>query len=148
VKVCTGRRTNEGALPRTGRTTLPKRILVVDDDAEIVQLFELYLGMNGFEVLTATSGRQAIGILRTETVDALVLDVRMPDMDGFQVVTAVREMGCTFPICLHTAYDTFEAMAHARTLDVQDVIFKPSPPDVVLAKLRMVLTDSEFVGSC
>lgn len=127
---------------------MAKRILVVDDDAEIVQLFDLYLGMNGFEVLTATSGRQAIELLRSETVDALVLDVRMPDMDGFQVVTAVREMGCTFPICLHTAYDTFEAMAHARTLDVQDVIFKPSPPGVVLAKLQMALSEPEVVGSC
>lgn len=127
---------------------MAKRILVVDDDAEIVQLFDLYLGMNGFEVLTATSGRQAIELLRSETVDALVLDVRMPDMDGFQVVTAVREMGCTFPICLHTAYDTFEAMAHARTLDVQDVIFKPSPPGVVLAKLQMALSSTQAVGSC
>lgn len=127
---------------------MAKRILVVDDDAEIVQLFDLYLGMNGFEVLTATSGRQAIELLRSETIDALVLDVRMPDMDGFQVVTAVREMGCTFPICLHTAYDTFEAMAHARTLDVQDVIFKPSPPGVVLAKLQMALSGTQAVGSC
>ncbi|MDO8964360.1 MAG: response regulator [Coriobacteriia bacterium] len=127
---------------------MPKRVLVVDDDVEIVKLFELYLTMHGFTVFTATSGPQAVRIAGAEYLDVLLCDVRMPDMDGFEVVQAVREMGCTFPICLHTAYDTFDALTRARELDVQDVIFKPSPPGVVLTKLTMALTDHTRAGAC
>lgn len=124
------------------------RVMVVDDDLEIVHLFELYLAINGYEVISATSGREAVSILSHETVDVLICDVRMPDMDGFEVVKALREMGCQFPICLHTAYDTFDAMARARQLDVQDVIFKPSSPAVVMAKVQMALAEREVAGSC
>lgn len=123
---------------------MSRRILVVDDDTEVLALFELFLGMHGWFVYRAESGRKAVEIAaREHRIDAMLCDIRMPDMDGFDVVTAVRELGCTFPVCMHTAYDTVDALSRVGDMGIQDIIFKPSPPDVVLTKLSMVLDDHE-----
>jgi DNA-binding response OmpR family regulator len=116
-------------------------ILLVDDDADLVELYELYLTMHGHHVKTAHDGMHALELLSEDWVpDVCLLDVRMPDIDGFDLVRMVRARGLRFPICLYTAYDTDEALNTASELDVQDLLFKPSPPSVVLARLEQAMT--------
>jgi two-component system OmpR family response regulator len=117
------------------------RILLVDDDVDLVELYQLYLTMHGHEVKVAYSATMALEVLRTWTPDVGMLDVRMPDMDGFDLVRLLRADGHKFGICLYTAYDTAEAVRTASTLGVQDLIFKPSPPAVVLARLEMAMAE-------
>jgi CheY-like chemotaxis protein len=88
---------------------MPGRILLVDDDADLLELYELYFAMHGNTVRTATSGRDALGIVETWPPHVALLDVRMPDMDGFELIRTLRTAGHGFPICLYTAYDTKEA---------------------------------------
>jgi two-component system OmpR family response regulator len=114
-------------------------ILLVDDDLDLMELYELYLSMHGHVVRTACSATAAMDVLRTWTPDVALLDVRMPDMDGFDLVRLLRANGHSFGICLYTAYDTAEAVRTASTLDVQDLIFKPSAPAVVRARLEMAM---------
>lgn len=117
------------------------RILLVDDDVDLVELYQLYLSMHGHAVRVAYSGTMALDVLTDWTPDVVLLDVRMPDMNGFDLVRLVRARGDGYAICLYTAYDTIEAMRTASQLDVQDLIFKPSPPSVVLARLEMAMSE-------
>jgi two-component system OmpR family response regulator len=121
---------------------MPGKILLVDDDADLLELYELYFAMHGNTVRTATSGRDALGIVETWPPHVALLDVRMPDMDGFDLIRALRAAGHGFPICLYTAYDTKEATRTALDLGVSDLVFKPSPPSVVLARLEMAMLDA------
>jgi DNA-binding response OmpR family regulator len=114
----------------------------VDDDVDLLELYELYFRMHGHEVQTADGGLAALETLGTWTPDVALLDVRMPDMDGFDLIRTLRADGHTFPICLYTAYDTREAAAVAHELGVADLVFKPSPPSVVLARLEMAMLDA------
>jgi two-component system OmpR family response regulator len=115
------------------------RILLVDDDLDLMELYQLYLSMHGHVVRAACSATAALEVLLSWEPDVALLDVRMPDMDGFDLVRLLRADGHSFGICLYTAYDTAEAVRTASTLDVQDLIFKPSPPAVVLARLEMAM---------
>jgi DNA-binding response OmpR family regulator len=121
---------------------MPGRILLVDDDADLLELYELYFAMHGNTVRTATSGRDALGIVETWPPHVALLDVRMPDMDGFELIRTLRTAGHGFPICLYTAYDTKEATRTALDLGISDLVFKPSPPSVVLARLEMAMLDA------
>jgi two-component system OmpR family response regulator len=118
---------------------MPGKILLVDDDADLLELYELYFRMHGNDVRTATGGSMAIEALSVWSPDVALLDVRMPDMDGFDLIRALRAGGHTFPICLYTAYDTRDAAEAAHELGVADLVFKPSPPSVVLARLEMAM---------
>jgi DNA-binding response OmpR family regulator len=121
---------------------MPGKILLVDDDADLLELYELYFRMHGNEVRTATGGSLALETLGSWSPDVALLDVRMPDMDGFDLIRTLRADGHTFPICLYTAYDTREAAEAAHELGVADLVFKPSPPSVVLARLEMAMLDA------
>jgi DNA-binding response OmpR family regulator len=137
---------SDGAEHSTGEevVTLQRAILLVDDDADLVELYEMYLTMHGHDVTIAHDGMHALELLADGWApDVCLLDVRMPDIDGFDLVRMVRARGLRFPICLYTAYDTDEALRTASELDVQDLLFKPSPPSVVLARLELAMAATE-----
>ena len=78
---------------RSGRRPMTEKlqtILVVDDDERVLRLFEKILVRGGYPVLAATSGRQALQILRDQSVALLILDICMPEPDGFELLTAIR----------------------------------------------------------
>ena len=77
-------------------------ILVCDDDKEIVEAIEIYLQQEGFHVLKAYDGEEALEILKNNEVHLLIMDVMMPKLDGLQVLTALREQGVATPVLLLT----------------------------------------------
>ncbi|NLE93311.1 MAG: response regulator, partial [Chloroflexi bacterium] len=79
-----------------------KKILVVDDEKGLVNLMRLNLEQDGFEVVEACNGTQAIDKLRTTLPDLVLLDVMMPDLDGFTVLERIRDIGST-PVIMLTA---------------------------------------------
>lgn len=116
-------------------------VLLVDDDPGILEVYQLYLESNGYEVVCATDGVSALEAVGRRLPDIILADVRMPRMDGFTLVEEVRKRGHDIPVVLHTAFDTPEARAQAREMRVDDIVFKPSPPGVVMAKLHMALDE-------
>ncbi|WP_247740950.1 response regulator [Cohnella sp. LGH] len=68
----------------------PIKILIADDDFEIAQLIKIYLNNEGYQVLTASNGREAMNLIAKESIQLIILDVMMPEMDGLEVVRAVR----------------------------------------------------------
>jgi two-component system OmpR family response regulator len=127
-----------GGAPRGGAKP-EARLLVVDDEPNIVELLAVSLRYAGFEVATATSGLAAVTEARRFRPDLIVLDVMMPDMDGFAVVRRLRGEGLRVPIVFLTARDATEDKITGLTLGGDDYVTKPFSLEEVLARIRAVL---------
>jgi two-component system OmpR family response regulator len=120
-------------------TTAEARLLVVDDEPNILELLSVALRFNGFEVATATNGQQALTTARTFKPDLVVLDVMMPELDGFEVVRRLRGEGTRVPVLFLTAKDGTEDKVTGLTLGGDDYVTKPFSLEEVVARIRAVL---------
>ena len=116
-----------------------QRLLVVDDEPNIVELLSTSLRFAGFDVATAMNGHEALETARTFCPDLLVLDVMMPDISGFGVVRRLRASGSTVPVVFLTARDGTEDRISGLTLGGDDYVTKPFSLDEVVARIRAVL---------
>lgn len=120
---------------------MTQRILVVDDDKEIVRLVRAYLEQAGYEVLVAYDGESALHILRREHPDLLILDLMLPDRDGWDVTRIVRgdpSLERT-PILMLTARVQDHDKILGLELGADDYVTKPFNPREVVARVRAVL---------
>jgi len=120
---------------------MAQRILVVDDDREIVRLLRAYLEQGGYQVLVAYDGETALHILRRERPDLVVLDLMLPDRDGWDVTRVVRgdaTMRAT-PIIMLTARVEDQDKIVGLEIGADDYVTKPFNPREVVARVRAVL---------
>jgi DNA-binding response OmpR family regulator len=105
----------------------PPQILVVDDDQDTVAILARHLEREGFVPIEANSGAQCLKMVHENEVDVILLDLMMPEMDGFQVVKALRDDPVTaeIPIIMITARDDLDARAEGMRLGVSDFLAKP-----------------------
>ncbi len=115
------------------------KLLVVDDEPNILELLATSLRFAGFEVVTASNGREALDKAQTESPDLAVLDVMLPDMDGFTVTRKLRASGRLFPVLFLTAKDDTEDKVTGLTVGGDDYVTKPFSLDEVVARIRAVL---------
>src|SRR6202048_968690 len=118
------------------------RVLGVDDEANIVELLSVSLKFQGFEVLTATNGGQALDRAREARPDAVILDVMMPGMDGFGVLRRLRADGIDSPALFLTARDSLQDKIAGLTLGGDDYVTKPFSLEEGVARLRVILRPS------
>lgn len=115
------------------------RLLVVDDEPNIVELLSVSLRFAGFEVASATSGRDAVAQARRFRPDLVLLDVMLPDFDGFDVLRRIRGEGARVPVLFLTARDATEDKITGLTLGGDDYVTKPFSLEEVIARIRAVL---------
>lgn len=115
------------------------KLLVVDDEPNILELLATSLRFAGFEVVTAANGREALEKAETESPDLAVLDVMLPDMDGFTVTRKLRSSGRLFPVLFLTAKDDTEDKVTGLTVGGDDYVTKPFSLDEVVARICAVL---------
>lgn len=114
------------------------KILVVDDDSNIVELIRLYLEKDGFDTVTASNGKQALEKFSSDTPDLIVLDVMMPEMDGWQVCREIRKTS-EVPIIMLTAKgETFDKVLGLE-LGADDYMVKPFETKELVARIKAVL---------
>lgn len=82
-----------------------KKILVVDDDAHVLKLLKMELQDEGYDVVVANTGKQAMQLFETENPDLVTLDILLPDIDGITLLRRMKEMRPLLPIIMSTAYD-------------------------------------------
>jgi DNA-binding response OmpR family regulator len=123
-----------------------KTILVVDDEAKIVQLARDYLAHAGFAVLTANDGKSALAAARSAKPDLVVLDLGLPEVDGLDVTRALRKDSNT-PIIMLTARGEESDKLVGLELGADDYIVKPFSPKELVARVRAVLRRSENSAS-
>jgi two-component system alkaline phosphatase synthesis response regulator PhoP len=121
-----------------------QRVLVVDDDREIVRLLRAYLEQAGYQVLVAYNGESALHVLRRERPDLVVLDLMLPDRDGWDVTRIVRgdESLAAMPIIMLTARVEDHDKIVGLELGADDYVTKPFNPREVVARIRAVLRRS------
>ena len=115
------------------------RLLVVDDEPNILELLSVSLRFAGFEVATATNGADALEQVRDFAPDLLVLDVMMPGLDGFAVASTLRSRGDVVPVVFLTARDSTDDRVQGLTLGGDDYVTKPFSLAEVVARIRAVL---------
>src|SRR6266550_2684969 len=103
----------------------PPRILVVDDELLLLDTAARILRGAGYEVKTATNGREAVEILQHGSFEAVVSDIRMPEMDGIQLLRAVRERDADVPVILMTASPDLASAVEAVTYGALQYLLKP-----------------------
>ena len=118
------------------------RLLVVDDEPTILELLAGTLRFAGFDVLTAVSGAEALRAAAAAKPDLILLDVMMPDCDGFDVIRRIRSGGPRIPVIFLTARDSVHERVTGLTLGGDDYVTKPFSLDEVLARIRAVLRRS------
>jgi two-component system, OmpR family, alkaline phosphatase synthesis response regulator PhoP len=114
-----------------------KKILVVDDDAKIVELVKLYLVRDGYSVLTAYDGKEAILAARESHPDLIILDIMLPGMDGLEVCRTLRAES-SVPIILLTAKTMEQDRITGLDLGADDYVTKPFSPKELAARVRAV----------
>jgi two-component system, OmpR family, response regulator len=115
------------------------RLLVVEDDPNILELLSASLRFAGFSVRTATDGAQAVQVAREERPDLVVLDVMLPDLDGFEVIKKLRDGGTRTPVVFLTARDATDDKIRGLTLGGDDYVTKPFSLEELTARIRAVL---------
>jgi two-component system OmpR family response regulator len=115
------------------------RLLVVEDDPNILELLSASLRFAGFDVSTATSGSAAVNAAKDRRPDLVVLDVMLPDLDGFEVIRLMRESGTRTPVVFLTARDATDDKIRGLTLGGDDYVTKPFSLEELTARIRAVL---------
>ncbi len=119
-----------------------RRILVVDDEERMVRFIRLNLEHDGFQVSEAFNGRQAVQKLRDVNPDLILLDVMMPDLDGFEVLEMVREIS-NVPVIMLTAKGEEDDRVRGLELGADDYVTKPFSPRELVSRVRAVLRRTE-----
>ncbi|WP_425560332.1 response regulator transcription factor [Luedemannella flava] len=125
--------------PRFGEAQARARLLVVEDDPNILELLSASLRFAGFTVTTATNGADAVSVARADKPDLMVLDVMLPDLDGFEVIRRLRDNGVRTPVVFLTARDGTEDKVRGLTLGGDDYVTKPFSLEELTARIRAVL---------
>jgi two-component system OmpR family response regulator len=115
------------------------RILVVDDEPSIVDAVSTALGYEGFEVTQARTGRQGLALAQSSTPDLIILDVMLPDIDGFEVARRIRSDGLATPMLFLTARDALDDKIEGFAVGGDDYVTKPFSLAEIVMRVRAIL---------
>ena len=115
------------------------RVLVVDDEENITFLLDSALRHFGFDVRVASNGRDALATVESFAPDVVLLDVMLPDLDGFEIVRRLRMDGTKVPVLFLTARDTTEDKVRGLSLGGDDYVTKPFSLEEVVARIQVIL---------
>jgi DNA-binding response OmpR family regulator len=117
------------------------RVLIIDDEAALRQTLTRILRNSGCEVTAAADGPEALRQLARAAFDLAYLDVRLPGMDGFQVLREIHRLYPALPVVLLTAYGTFNSAVEALRLGAVDYLLKPVNPPALVARTESLLAE-------
>ncbi|HBB40989.1 MAG: two-component system response regulator [Nitrospirae bacterium CG18_big_fil_WC_8_21_14_2_50_70_55] len=123
-----------------------RHILVVEDNQANAALLAAYLGRAGYRVETADSGEAALAHLAESSIDLLIVDGRMPGMDGYQLLRTIRDGAATPPVIMLTAFDDAGDRERAVNLGVDDFLTKPVSKLLLLQRVEALLEVAALPG--
>ncbi len=115
------------------------QIVVVDDDERLTEMLRRLLAHAGWSVATANSGAAGLALLAQPGVELAILDVGMPELDGFEVLRRLREGGQPIPVLMLTARDAVEDRVTGLEIGADDYLVKPFAPEELVARVRALL---------
>ena len=122
------------------------KILVVEDDKELRDLFSYVLTDHGYTAIPAADGVDAFDILDNTAVDLIITDVMMPHMDGFEMTRALREVGYTMPVLMITAKESFADKREGFRVGSDDYMVKPIDVNEMVLRVEALLRRSQIIS--
>ncbi len=122
---------------------MAKRVLIVDDEPRYLRLLEANLRTEGYEVVTAQDGQQAVDVFSAQPIDLILLDIMMPRLDGFGATQRIREFS-SVPIIILTAKGEEQDRVRGLDLGADDYLVKPFSATELLARVRAVLRRAQL----
>ena len=122
------------------------RILIVDDNESIRNLMKTYLLQDGYQVLTASDGIEALEVLDKEQVDLMIADIMMPNMDGYTLTKDLRDANYNLPILMVTAKESFEDKKKGFIVGTDDYMVKPIDFDEMLLRVSALLRRAKIMN--
>jgi two-component system response regulator MtrA len=123
---------------QTENKTMSTKILVIDDDLAITELMSMLLKTHGFDVITTNSGTDGVKLVKEKNPSVVILDLMMPDMDGWQVSKAIRAFN-NVPILILSAINDPSMVASVLDTGADDFLVKPVPSSVLVAHIRKMV---------
>ena len=118
---------------------LKPSILIAEDDSNFGMVLKSYLAINDFEVTLLPTGTEALSYFKRKKYDLCILDVMMPDMDGFTLAEQIKEIDDTIPFMFLTARSLKQDQIKGYTLGAIDYLIKPFDPEILLLKIQAIL---------
>lgn len=118
-------------------------ILIIDDEASLRQTLARILQRAGFEVTTAASGKEGLSLVSEHPFDLLYLDIRMPDMNGLELLKIIHEKFPELPVILFTAQPDLNSAVEALRRGATDYLLKPLKPQAVIDRTRTILANQQ-----
>jgi DNA-binding NtrC family response regulator len=115
---------------------IPTRVLLVDDEVDFVEMLSLRLNEVGEKVTPAYSGRESLEILEQKNIDVVILDIRMPGMDGIETLREIKKRFPLVEVMMLTGHGTTETAVEGMKLGAFDYLMKPADFDELLLKLE------------
>jgi len=122
------------------------RILIVDDNESIRNLMKTYLLQDGYQVLTASDGIEALEVMDKEQVDLMIADIMMPNMDGYTLTKDLRDANYNLPILMVTAKESFEDKKKGFIVGTDDYMVKPIDFDEMLLRVSALLRRAKIMN--
>ena len=122
------------------------KVLVVEDDRDLRQLFARVLQRSGYETLEAGDGQQALEVLEREYVDVIISDIMMPVMDGYELVRSLREADMKMPVLMITAKDAFDDMRRGFLSGTDDYMIKPVNVNEMVLRVGALLRRAQMIS--
>jgi DNA-binding response OmpR family regulator len=117
------------------------KVLIIDDEPVLRNTLGRVLQAAGCQAMTASGGAEAFALLAEQEFDLVYLDLHLPDMDGIQILTEIRQRQPRLPVIMLTGYGTMQSAVDALRLGAADYLLKPFDPDVLTARTRMMLSE-------
>ncbi len=115
---------------------IPIRVLVVDDEKDFVEMLSLRLNESGQKVIQAYNGQECLDILEEDSIDVVVLDLKMPGMDGIEVLKEIKQRFPLVEVVMLTGHGTAETAVEGMKLGAYDYLLKPADFEELLGKLE------------
>jgi DNA-binding NtrC family response regulator len=121
------------------------RILIVDDEPNVVNFLSILLQREGYEVVTATSGKEALEKLKENRVDVVLADLKMPEMDGLELLSRIKQMDNQIAVIIMTAYASIETAIEAMRRGAFDYVIKPFKVDEITLVVKRALQERKLI---
>ena len=121
------------------------KILIAEDDRELLQLFQHVLTKNGYAVKGVSDGKEALEALDADYYDLLISDIMMPVMDGYELVSTLRESGSNVPVMMITAKDAFDDMRLGFLSGTDDFMVKPINVNEMVLRVGALLRRAQMI---
>ena len=122
------------------------KILIAEDDRELCQLFHHVLSNNGYQTICVYDGKQALDVLDREYIDLIISDIMMPNMDGYELVSSLRDSGNGIPVLMITAKDTFYDMQRGFSSGTDDYMVKPIDVNEMVLRVGALLRRAKMIS--